>query len=96
MKRILAILLCFILCSSLCLCGTYEGQKSYDEHTNLISIVGHKNLYYDPDTCIVYIIFNEAQGYTGYGYMSAYYASNGLPYTYDIRTNSLVEIEDKR
>lgn len=94
MKKILAILLSFILVLSLCACSPVEGSKNYESHTNLISITGHKNLYYDPCTNIVYIIFNEANGYKGYGYMSPYYAANGLPYIYDVSANTLIEIQD--
>ena len=50
------------------------------------------NLYYDVDTKIVYIMFHEQVGWAGYGYMSAYYAPNGLPYLYDPETNTLQEI----
>ena len=76
-------MLSFVACTS-------EGEKSYSKHTGLIEISGHSNLYYDPATKIVYILFNEAAGYSGYGYMSAYYAPNGLPYIYE--NGALVEI----
>ena len=29
----------------------------------------------------------------GYGYMSPYYASNGLPYRYDANNQTLIEID---
>lgn len=69
-------------------CGVSEGSKNYYESTNntLHKIPDNENLYYDINTNIVYIIFNEEQnaGYAsvGYGYMSPYYASNGKPYKY--------------
>ena len=51
-----------------------------------------QDLYYDTNTKIVYILFNECAGYFGYGYMSPYYAPNGMPYVYNVQTNSLEEI----
>lgn len=94
MKKILALIFALILCVSLCACSMFEGGKNYEDHTNLIAVAEYKNLYYDPLTGIVYMLFNEGYGNTGYGYMSAYYASNGLPYTYDISTHTLVEIQN--
>lgn len=88
MKKFFALILTLMLCVSLCACSTYE------DHTNLVAIAGYKNLYYDPSTHIVYILFNEAIGYQGYGCMSAYYAPNGFPYTYDISTHTLVAIQN--
>lgn len=94
MKKIIAALLTMFLCVSLVACAPTEGQKNYSEHTGMINVVGRKNLYYDPDTKIVYIIFNESTGgYHGYGYMSPYYASNGLPYLYDAYNQILFEIK---
>ncbi len=94
MKKIFAILFAAILCVSLCACSPVEGNKNYENHTNLTVIAEYKNLYYDPSTNIVYILFNEASGYKGYGYMSAYFAPNGLPYTYDVSTHTLIEIQN--
>lgn len=51
-----------------------------------------QDLYYDTNTKIVYILFNEGAGNAGYGYMSPYYAPNGMPYVYNVQTNSLKEI----
>ena len=47
-----------------------------------------QDLYYDTNTKIVYILFNEWAN----GYMSPYYAPNGMPYVYNVETNSLEEI----
>ena len=91
-KKIIAILLSLTMLISLFGCAASKGSKNYTAHTGLIKIVGQDNLYYDPQTRIVYIIFNEAMGNCGYGYMSAYYASNGLPYQYDTNNNILIEI----
>lgn len=95
MKKIIAILLALLLCVSLIACGTSEGSKNYTARTGFVEIVGKKNLYYDPDTKIVYIIFNETPngGYQGYGYMSPYLAPNGLPYLYDTNSQTLYEID---
>lgn len=95
MKKFITILLTLLLCVSLTACGTSEEDKDYPKHTGFVEIVGKRNLYYDPDTKIVYIIFSESSngGYQGYGYMSLYYASNGLPYLYDTNSQSLYEID---
>ena len=47
-----------------------------------------QDLYYDTNTKIVYILFNEWAN----GYMSPYYAPNGRPYVYNVETNSIEEI----
>lgn len=94
MKKIIIALLALLLCVSLAACGTYEGSKNYPGRTGFVEIIGKRNLYYDPDTKIVYIIFNESSsGYHGYGYMSPYYAPNGLPYLYDANSQVLFEID---
>lgn len=91
MKKIIALLLVL----SLLLCGcTSKGGANYTAHTNLIKVNDKENLYYDPQTKIVYILFSEALGNQGYGYMSAYYAQNGLPYIYDTAKNELVKIDN--
>lgn len=59
--------------------------------TALAVIENRDNLYYDVNTKIVYFIFKTHSGYSGYGYMSPYYASNGLPYRYDVEKQELVE-----
>lgn len=71
---------------------TYKGQKDYETNTGLIAIPDYENLYYDDLTKVVYFVFNEGCGNQGYGYMSAYYAPNGLPYLYDPFKQELVEI----
>lgn len=72
-----------------------KGVKNYEENTERLSPVpNEQDLYYDTETGIVYFIFNESTGNQGYGYMSAYYAPNGLPYLY--KGGKLVEVEDGR
>lgn len=91
MKNIaLLIALCIALCCTGC---TFSGSKNYTSTTNsrLIEIANTTDLYYDANTKVVYIIFNEFTGDAGYGYMSPYYADNGLPYLYNTETNSLEE-----
>lgn len=72
-----------------------EGPNNYEQTSQLIEIETENNLYYDPNTMIVYLVFNERSGYKGYGYMSAYYAPNGLPYQYDAGARQLVEITNE-
>lgn len=71
---------------------TYKGQKDYETNTGLIAIPSADNLYYDGQTKVVYFVFNEGSANQGYGYMSAYYAPNGLPYLYDPFKQELIEI----
>lgn len=93
-KRASVLMITLILLIALAGC-TYEGSKDYTNRTTgrLIQTT-MSDLYYDANTKIVYIMFNECAGYSGYGYMSAYYAPNGLPYIYNAQTNELEEIAD--
>lgn len=92
-KIIVLILTVFLV---FCLAGcskTFAGVKNYTTRTNSrLKPTMMQDLYYDTNTKIVYILFNEAAGFSGYGYMSPYYAPNGLPYVYNIQNNSLEEI----
>ena len=73
--------------------GTFEGSKDYTKRTGgKLQPTMMQDLYYDTNTKIVYILFNEGAGFSGYGYMSPYYAPNGMPYVYNEETNSLEEI----
>ena len=92
MKKLTALFLAFLLCAVLTGCAPTEGLKNYREHIGFIAVTNHDNLYYDPVTRVVYILFNEAMDYCGYGYMSPYYADNGLPYLYDPSTHTLTKI----
>ena len=47
-------------------------------------------LYYDSATRIVYLKFNSG---SYKGYLSPYYAPNGLPYKYNPETNTFEEID---
>ena len=83
------IVICTLILLTSC---TTKGSKNYEANAGLIAIPGYDNLYYDNQSKVVYFIFNESNGYQGYGYMSAYYAPNGLPYRYDPFKQKLVEI----
>lgn len=72
--------------------GPAKGDENVEMHTQLVKIEDRDNLYYDPQTKVVYILFNEAYGNRGYGYLSAYYAENGKPYKFDLSLRELVEI----
>ena len=90
-KKFIALALFVILITSLTACVS-KGSKGYESNTGLVAIPGANDLYYDSQTKVVYFVFNESMGYTGYGYMSAYYAPNGLPYLYDPFNQELAEI----
>lgn len=91
--KILCCLSCLILvCMLFTGCSPAKGSKNYENNANLVNI--KNELYYYVDTGIVYIVFNEASGYKGYGYMSPYYSENGNLCRYDVNTNSIVEIKD--
>lgn len=91
-NKIIALILTMFLVFCLVGCSN-PGSKNYTENTGgILQPTMMKNLYYDSTTKIVYILFNECVGYSGYGYMSPYYAPNGMPYIYNVQTNSLEEI----
>ena len=90
-KKILAVVLGLTLCFGMTGC-TYEGSKNYDNHSKLVLIEGENDLYYYSTTHVVYIVFNEYAGNSGYGYMSPYYSESGKLCTYDINTKQIVEI----
>lgn len=91
-NKIIALILTMFLVFCLVGCSN-PGFKNYTENTGgILQPTMMKNLYYDSTTKIVYILFNECEGYSGYGYMSPYYAPNGMPYIYNVQTNSLEEI----
>lgn len=93
---VVLILIALITCFSGCKNISLEVSKNYEKHSTLKKLPYNENLYYDSDTKIVYFLFNEWAGNSGYGYMSAYYAPNGLPYIYDTVSNSLIEIDSKK
>lgn len=90
---ILILTMLFIFCLTGCSL-TCTGSKDYSKNTSgRLQPTGMQDLYYDSNTKIVYILFNECAGYSGYGYMSPYYSPNGFPYIYNALTNTLEEIE---
>ena len=95
MKKII-IILGILMCFSLTGCAsTGSGSKDYDIHSHLISIEGENDLYYYSTTHVVYIVFNECAGYSGYGYMAPYYSENGKLCIYDVKAKEIIELEDK-
>ena len=93
-NKIITLILTVFLVFCLAGCsGTFDGSKDYTKRTNdRLQPTMMQDLYYDTNTKIVYILFNECARYSGYGYISPYYASNGMPYVYNVETNSLEEI----
>ena len=90
-KKFLIMALLLVLLMSLAACVS-KGEKGCESNTGLVAVPGISNLYYDSQTKVVYFAFSERSGYQGYGYMSVYYAPNGLPYLYDPFSQELVEI----
>lgn len=93
-NKVIALILTVFIVFCLAGCsGTLKGSKDYTKRTSgRLQPTMMQDLYYDTNTKIVYILFNECAGYSGYGYMSPYYAPNGMPYVYNAQTNSLEEI----
>lgn len=95
MKKII-IMLGIIICFSLTGCTTtFSGSKGYDVHSHLILIEGENDLYYYSTTHIVYIVFNESEGNSGYGYMAPYYSENGKLCIYDAQKKEIIELGDE-
>ena len=94
MKRFVVFCLALLTGCSLVGCGdTVEvNVDKYEELSSpkLASFIEiSDDLSYDEATRIVYI-----ENYTGYGWaLTAYYAPNGLPYRYNVETNTLEQIE---
>lgn len=93
-KKLMAIILSCILVFSLIGCGAETVQVNVSNNNDLhdtqfqsfVKIGG--DLYYDSATRIVY-----SKNYSGYGTVFVpYYAPNGLPYRYNLETNTLEEI----
>lgn len=91
-KKLFIMVILVVMLMGLAACAS-KGTKGYESNTGLVAIPGINDLYYDSQTKVVYFVFNECSGYQGYGYMSAYYAPNGLPYLYDPFKQELVEIK---
>lgn len=97
MKKIVSIFLAvLILVFCLSSCGAKESEYiDIEKLFGFVKIQNESNLYYDIDTHIVYFIASAHYfGYKVYGFMSPYYAPNGLPYAYDIIDYTLVEIDE--
>lgn len=86
--------LCLVLVLAGCNSNPIVANADYQTHSFLINIQSRDCLYYDPSTSIVYFLLSEHNNSKrGFGYMSPYYAPNGLPYLYDVESGELVEIE---
>ena len=99
MKKILITVISLVVLLSFTSCGSAEPVKvnvsneselKSDSMCNFIEIGG--SLVYDEATRIIYIELNT---YAGNKVYTAYYAPNGLPYKYNLETNTLEEIEVK-
>lgn len=84
--------LCLVLVLAGCKQSAPYGEDAYEIITSL-NHTKYRNMYYDSSTKIVYIVITQTAWSRGYGYMSPYYAPNGLPYLYDVESGELVEIE---
>lgn len=97
-KKLFALVLAILMVLSLSACVIGDERVPKDERSLVIdefeNIPGSNCLVYDPNTKVVYFFWTGAYGNRGFGYMSAYYAPNGLPYLYDVETQTLVEIQD--
>ena len=93
MKKVIVLILILLIIFSMTACAS-TGSKNYTNNTSgrFVEIPAQTDLYYDTQTKIIYVIFNECAGYSGYGYMSPYYSDNGLPYTYNVEANRLEKI----
>lgn len=98
MKKIIAIILAFIFTFSLTGCGTEETvQVNVSNNESLASLhLGEFNyisdgLVYDIATRVVYIRNRTSDHYWVY---TPYYAPNGLPYRYNVETNTFEEINN--
>lgn len=84
--------LCLVLVLAGCKQNAPNGEDNYEIITSLVH-TKYRNMYYDTSTKIVYVVITTTAYSRGYGYMSPYYAPNGLPYLYDAESGELVEIE---
>lgn len=97
-KCITGIILLLLMCISISGCSLTEVNITEITNSRLLPIETETDLYYDKDTKIVYIIFDEKIGYAGFGYMSPYYSDNGQVYRYNTVNKELETIpaEEKR
>ena len=74
--------------------GTDDNETvSKEAGTDALIRIGGR-LYYDPMTKIVYF-WNGSSGGQCATIPSPYYAPNGLPYKYDVESNSFEEIKEE-
>ena len=92
-KCITSLIILFLMCISITGWSLTEVNITEITNSRLLPIETENDLYYDKDTKIVYIIFDEQIGYTGFGYMSPYYSDNGQVYRYDTVNKELQTIQ---
>lgn len=92
MKKLMSLILAVIMVFALTSCWG-ESTTASVSSSPFIKIDNYDNLYYDPVEKTVYVMYSYFSGYQGYGFMSPYYANNGLPYKYDISEKKLVKTE---
>lgn len=63
----------------------------YATNGRFAAVPNEQDLYYDIQTNVVYVMFRRGISDSSTGYMSPYYANNGLPYLYNSETNSMEE-----
>lgn len=70
------------------------STDKYGETTELVKIEDTKDLYYYKTTGVVYIVLNGFYKSECQSYMSPYYSSNGKLCRYDVKSKTIVEIEE--
>lgn len=68
-KCITSLILLLLMCINLSGCSPTEVNITEITNSRLLPIETETDLYYDKDTKIVYIIFDEQIGYAGFGYI---------------------------
>lgn len=92
MKRFMIV---FLVACMMCFqtgCAPVNGDSTVNTIKGRFAQIQNENdLYYDIDTKVVYVMFSRGASDHRTGYMSPYYANNGLPYIYNTETNSMEE-----
>lgn len=97
-KKLLICLIGCIFTFSLAACDSEPVQVNVSNSENVSSnqfgefITIGDDLVYDSATRVVYIENNTSN--SGYCVYTPYYAPNGLPYRYDVETNTFEEIDN--
>lgn len=89
MKKFICCLL-LVLCLCLNGCGTEYGFHADD--VGFDECGDYDGLYYNINTKIIYYIFNDGDGYKGFGYMAPYISEHGYFCKWD--DNQIIEIKN--